>query len=183
MRECEKLNIQDSGAHFEPVAAMNEGRSLFGYTLCKENEIYVVGGVAASMRANCTDTIEMYSILKNKWTILNVKIPQKLCGVSCVYFEDENKIKIFGGSDNLKKSSKAIYELNLKEGTLAEAGSMNSRKSMNNKVFRKNDMVHLIGGSNDSEYEIINLQTNSKSVFNYGEVMKGDLNNFCGFML
>ena len=87
------MTLQDNnhGTNFESIAPLNEARSLFGYTLCKNNIIYVAGGVTASKKFGCTDSIEKYSVLENKWSLLQVRIPYKLCGLSCIPLEDENE--------------------------------------------------------------------------------------------
>lgn len=172
--------------NFETISSLNEARSLFGYTLCKDSVIYVAGGVGASKKTSNTDTIERYSILDNKWTFLNIRLPQKLCGVSCVYFEEEDKIKIFGGSDHLKKNTKSVFELDLKTEKVSEVNSMNTKRQMNNKVFRNKEKLFLLGGNPDSDCEMWNLNSRGrdhKMGFNYGNVVKGDLNNFCGFTI
>ena len=181
------MNLQGSSNSFafEAIPSMNEARSLFGYTVCKDSFIYVAGGVSTSLKSTCTDTVETFSILENKWTLLQLRIPQKLCGISCVYFEEEEKLRIFGGSDNFKKSSKSVFELNINDVTINEVGSMDSRRNMNNKVFKKNHFLYLVGGNNDNEYEVWNFSSDAKTrlIFSYGNAMKGDLNNFCGFAL
>jgi len=188
LRECERLlNLQDNthGTNFEAIAPLNEARSLFGYTLTKNNVIYVVGGVTASKKFGCTDSIERYSILENKWSLLQVRLPQKLCGLSCLTFEDENeneeKMIIFGGSDNLNRSVKSVFELNLIQGKINEFDQMMSKRQMNNKAFEKHGIIYLIGGGTDCDCEIWNLNNNSKTTFHYGDHLKSDLKNFCAF--
>jgi len=185
LKDCERLNIQDNnhGANFESITPLNEARSLFGYTLCKNNIIYVVGGVTASKKFGCTDSIEKYSVLENKWSMLNIRIPSKLCGLSCIPLEDENEEKIimFGGSDNLNRSVKSVLELNLTEGKINEFDQMVSKRQMNNKAFEKHGIVYLIGGNTDNDCEVWNFNNSSKTTFSYGDHIKSDLKNFCAF--
>ena len=189
LKECEKIDVSSNPqiGRFEAISSMNEARSLFGYTVCKDSYIYVAGGIAASKKNACTDTIERYHIVENKWAAMYVRMPQKLCGVSCVYYEDQDKLKIFGGSDHLKKSSKAIFEVNLKEQRIKEAGSMGTRRQMNNKAFKKGEQLYLIGGNNDAECEVWNISPEGvereREGFTYSNTIKSDLNNFCGFII
>ena len=194
MRECEKINLEDpTTAKFESMQPMNEARSHFGYTLFDGKFIYVVGGLGISKKLGPSpiDTVERYDIEKDKWEMLPVRLPLRLSGVSCMYFEEEKKIKIFGGSDSINKSTKLVFELDIdsKGGKLRECNVMMKKRQMNNKIFLKDGRLYLVGGTNENDceswrtYDTDEERVVEKALLSYDKVIKGDLNYFCGFIV
>jgi len=186
--------LDDEEIHtYENISSMNEARSHFGSILFEKKTIYVVGGLGSSKKIGNTpiDTIEKYEIDKDRWTLLSVRIPLKLSGVSCGYFDDEKKIKIFGGSDSLNRSTRLVFDLDVNSttGKLRECNAMLKKRQMNNKIFIKDKMIFLVGGSHENDCEIwrkFNTDEEmimEKTLFSYEKVISGDLNYFCGFVV
>ena len=192
MKDCEKFNVEsDISNGFEVIQPFVEARSQFGYTLCDEKSIYVVGGMSNLKKSGCIDSIEKYDIDRDVWTLLNVRLPLRLCGVSCIYYEDEKKIKIFGGSDSTKKSTRLVFEMELESttGKLRECNVMIKKRQMNNKAFMKDGKLYLVGGSVENDCETWRQfltddeMIMEKSSFSYEDIMSGDLTNFSGFLI
>jgi len=193
LKDCERINlIEGATSTYENMNSMNEARSHFGYAF-HNKAIYVVGGFGQSKKIGNipTDTVEKYEIEKDKWTLLSVKLPLKLSGVSCGYFEDDKKIKIFGGNDSINRSTRLVFELDVHsdEGKLRECNAMLKKRQMNNKLYIKDQMVFLVGGTNESDCEIWKkFYTDEetimeKTLFSYDKVIQGDLNCFSGFIM
>ena len=173
---------------FEPIKPLIEERSLFGCTLFQNHKIFIVGGVS-SKKNGCTDSIEIYDIIKDNWTLSCASLPLKLCGLSCLSVEEKNQILIFGGSDAFKNHSKLVFEYQINESRLREYNFMLKKRQMNNKVYKIEKQFYLLGGNMDADWEIWKEITEDyepriqKEVISYSDILKNDLNNFCSFII
>ena len=91
---CEKYNL--SNKNWEKIDSMNLKRSDFNYTNSK-NFLYVIGGTD-SQEKNLL--IESFNILRNKWTILKIKLN--------IQFEN---LKILALSKKVNYSEKILEDI------------------------------------------------------------------------
>jgi len=187
LKHCEKINVLNPVA-YEPMKSMNEERSLFGCTLYGENKIFVCGGSTAKKNAS-TDSIEIYNILEDKWVFSSVHLPMKLYGLSCISVEEKSKVLIFGGGDACRNYTKLVCEYDMEKKILRECNQMMKKRQMNNKVFKKNDKIFIVGGNSDCDWEIWNQTSGEgeciteKELISYQDMIKNDLNIYSGFMI
>ena len=165
---------------------MFEERCLFGYCIVKEQFIYVMGGITSKNALN-TDSIEFFDIKKEKWNILELRMPKKLCGSSLHYLNDTEEILVVGGSNNTKKLSSGVWSFNLKNNKFSKFCKLHFKRQTNNKVFplaENSCKLLLVGGNFEYNYETLNLRTKLpefKEEYSYASLLKNDLNNDCSF--
>ena len=94
MRFCEKLDLEKC-EKWEPIAKMGKSRKNTSACAATKDLIYVFGGGNESM--NASDTIEQYTVSKNQWNLLNIKLPKNI-SFSISQRVSPEKILIIGGS-------------------------------------------------------------------------------------
>lgn len=185
IKNCERLNIFQPSA-FEQIQPMVNSRSMFGYSLVNENNIYVVGGIEVGSKSIYLDSIEKYNILENRWYLLNIRMPVKLSGISCLAM-NENTMLLIGGSDSRKKVSNAVYSLDLSNEKISEKKSLLDHYNETNTMFYYRDnILFSVGGNLRYNWEVIDFGEKgetTRKLFNHSDAIKSDFNNYCGFIV
>ena len=112
-----KVTISENTSKFDQkwktIASMNLSRKNTSAWSATKDLIYVFGGGNSKMIAS--DTIEQYTISKNKWHLLNVMLP-KWVGFSISQRISNEKILIIGGWEVekgiLRKQTSNVFMFN-----------------------------------------------------------------------
>jgi len=114
--------------------------------------IYTFGGYDGSHRLNI---IEKYDVMKDKWQVMKMKLPNPLSNCACFHTEDNNIILLGGGHS--KGFTKKVLKFQMNKERIIECCDMVTGKDLRNKIIAYNGEAFAFGG-NTASGEKLNLQ-------------------------
>jgi hypothetical protein len=124
------------------IAPMNVAKCAFAATKLSEKLVFVCGGYDGNSRV---DTMEIYDVDLDVWSIINQKLDVKMSNSACCS-PNSKEVIILGGGTN-QGFSKEVYKFNIDTGEMDICTKMENGRDLRNKVILLNNQVYTIGVS------------------------------------
>jgi len=157
------------------MAPMKDKRHYLSACQIGDEFIYAFGGFFGSTEQEINDSIEMYEVEKNIWSVLSVRMKNPLWACSALAISP-NDIILIGGKNTNRNGE--VHLFNVQSKTWKQLHSMNQLRVSHKSFFFQN-RIYVIGGDYDMSCEVYDIRENKWSfISSYSTLLSNSLYSF-----
>ena len=157
------------------MAVMKDKRHYLSACTINDEFIYAFGGFFGSTEQEINDTIEVYDVDKNNWTVLTVRMKNPLWACSALAVSP-TEIILIGGKNTNRNGE--VHLFNVQSKTWRSLHSMNQLR-VSHKSFFFQGKIYVIGGDYDMSCEVYDIRENKWSfISSYNSLLGNSLYSF-----
>ena len=149
-KQCEKYDI-DKDVWFK-IANLNIGRDSSAASIFNDKFLYAFSGRTKFDKKEITNTIEKYTITKDKWELVEISAKSQWtpCDLGMSYQLDAEGMLIFGGFDKDVRTHETFI-FNVNTNHIERGPYLPKEGSFSNFVFHYSNVFYVIGWNNSGK--------------------------------
>jgi len=173
LNSVEKYNFRED--KWTVMTPMKDKRHYLSACSLNDEFIYAFGGFFGSTEQEINDSIEVYEVEKNLWSVVTVRMKNPLWACSALAVSP-HEIILIGGKNTNRNGEVNLFNAQTK--TWKQLHSMNQLR-VSHKSFFLQGKIYVIGGDYEMSCEVYDLKENKWSfISSYNTLLGNSLYSF-----